>query len=113
MARRDAASVEALRSLAADIITTDYLNLGGLTLSNVLEIMLTNGSDKLMIVSLNGGTTDHAQLPPQSDLPLRPGAYDHALEGGIQIAVKLHVAGAAAVNTLVTAVVIITKPLTI
>lgn len=113
MARRDAARVEALRSLAADTITTNYLNLGDLTLSNVLEIMLTNGSNKLMIISLNGGTNDHAQLPPQSDLPLRPGSYDHALEGGIQLAVKLHVAGAAAANTLVTAVVVTTKPLTI
>lgn len=113
MARRDAARVEPLRSLAADTITTNYTNLGSLTLSNVLEIIFTNGSDKLMIVSFNGGTTDHAQLPPQSDLPLRPGSYDHALEGGIQLAVKLNTAGTAAANTLVTAVVITTKPLII
>ena len=110
MARRDPAKVEPLRSLAADTITTSYVDLGGLTTNNVLEILLTNGSDKLMMISLNDGTDDHAQLPPQSVVNLSPGSYAHALEGGRQIQVKLNVAGAAVANTLVSALIIISKP---
>ena len=104
--RRDAAKFDAMRSLASDAVTATYADLGAVLDENALIVTLHNGSDKLMIVSVDDGVTDFMQLPPATFKPLDLGAANIGAKGGIQIQVKLNVAGAATAGALVTAEVI-------
>lgn len=103
--RRDAAQFDAMRSIASNAVTATYANLGSALTKNALILGLHNGSDKLMIISLDGGTSDHIQLPAGTHKIVDLGGAGVAA-ASIQIAVKLNVAGAATAGALVTAEVI-------
>ena len=113
MAKRDASELEGIRWILASSMSTSYANLGSVLTSNAIDVYFVNGSDKLMLLSIDGGTKDHFQLPPQATFHWMPGASDHAAEGGIQMQAKLYTAGAPAANTLVSATVTISKSLVV
>lgn len=108
---RDAATQEALRSIASDTVTTSYADLGGVFTGNILSISVINGSDKAMVISLDDGTTDHFYLPPQSSEQISFGDFDHAIPAGSQPQVKLLAAGAATAGTLVAIHATVSKSL--
>lgn len=111
--RRNLANQEAMRQLAGSAVTTSYANLGAVLAGNALVIVFTNGADKDMVVSLDGGTTDHIYLPAGSVKALDLGDKDLGITAGAQIQVKLLAAGAATAGPLVTAEVTTWKNLTI
>ena len=113
MAQRDAAKIEALKSIVSASVTATYADLGVALAANAAEILFVNGSDKLMIVSADDGTTDHFQLPPTSQVRWTAGSSDLSLDAGSQLQVKLFTAGAATAGALVSATVTTSKPLTI
>lgn len=107
--KRNQAEFEAIRRIASETVTTGFANLGAVFGQNVVEITVRNDSDKTMVFSLDGGTTEHLELSAGSKETIDLGDKGLALPGGLQPQVKLLVAGAATAGTNVTISALVAK----
>jgi hypothetical protein len=83
---------EALRSLAFGSISGTYANVGTVTAHPWRVFFVSNTCDTDMIISLNGGTTDHFVVPSKQTLSIDVSANglnnNEFLPQGTQFAVK-------------------------
>jgi hypothetical protein len=82
------AGLEALRSLAFGSISGTYANLGSATTHPISMANIANTTDKDLIFSWNGGTTDHMRLGPNTVRPIPLAALQLLKQTGAQFAVK-------------------------
>lgn len=71
--------------LAFGSISGTYATLLALTTGNYRMLVIYNGTDKEMIVSLDGGTTAFAYIATGKELSLNFGAADLEFNGTIQV----------------------------
>lgn len=92
------ASFDTLRSLAAGSISGSYANIGTATTREFRAFMVNNATDGDLVISLDGGTTDHLFMPAGSfqlyDVGANAQQFDDkfVLPVGTQFAVKLSTA---------------------
>lgn len=83
---------ETLRSIAFGSISGTYANIGTVTLFPWKIFYISNTTDADMIISLNGGTTDHFVVPTKQSLSMDVSTngieQNEYLQQGTQFAVK-------------------------
>ena len=83
---------DALRSLGFASISGTYANVGTVTKFPLKVSFISNTTDADMIISLNGGTTDHFVIPTTQNLSIDGSANwfnnNGAIPAGTQFAVK-------------------------
>ena len=83
---------EALKSIAFGSISGSYANIGTVTANPWKIFYITNTTDQAMIVSINGGVTDHFVIPAGQSLSMDASAngiqQNEYLPKGTQFAVK-------------------------
>lgn len=77
-----------LRTLAAASTSTSYVDVGSALEINVARLNILNDTDGDMIVSLDGGTSDHDIVLAGERYEVINGQEDLTIPGGSQVAVK-------------------------